>query len=155
MHGGSLLIFSANCKLRKRGLQGTLWWNQKQIVTSRRQQPPRTETCILPELCESWSQFPTYRRLKIVALLVVDLVMSSLLIFSLLSSPWCSWWPCRTWWWSSNVFWTLHLSSHSLCPSVLPRSPSDQARSCCLYPFFRIASLFCHCYLDFMVSKFV
>ena len=141
MHG-SLLIFSANCKLRKRGLRGTEWGNQKQMVTSRRQQPPRTETCILPELCASWSQFPTYLRLKMVAMLVVDLVMSSLLIFSLLSSPWWRWWPCRTWWWSSNLFWTFRLSSHSLCPSLRPRFPSDHARSCCLYPFFRKASRF-------------
>ena len=80
IHGGSLMIFSANFKLRKSGPRGTQWWNQKQMVTSRRQQPPRTETCILPELCESWSQFPTYLRLKMVAMLVVDLMMNSLLI---------------------------------------------------------------------------
>ena len=80
IHGGSLLIFSVNFKLRKSGPRGTQWWNQKQMVTSRRQQPPRTETCILPELCESWSQFPTYLRLKMVAMLVVDLMMNSLLI---------------------------------------------------------------------------
>ena len=109
IHGGFLLIFSANFKLRKSGPRGTQWWNQKQMVTSRRQQPPRTETCILPELCESWSQFPTYLRLKMVAMLVVDLMMNSLLIFSLLSSPWWRWWPC---WWSSNLFWTPPLSSH-------------------------------------------
>ena len=76
------------------------------VSTSRRQQPPRTETCILPWLSCSWSKLP--------------------LILNPLSSPWWWWW----WWpWGGSSALVAVFLHRPYLPPIPPQIPCNSVSS--------------------------